>query len=202
MVALDANGGDGAELPECLGCGFVLSLHGKEVFVTTAHALQASSGPSERRYGIVANGGDGLLESVRGVGEFRCLDNKESPARVPDTQDVAVALLLTKAHPEETIAEGCFAKPRKNRTCLVSGIASDGENATFAGLVYKDDHEGLHRFSFPQAIDAERWAGLSGAPCFDDKGRLVGMLVRAVAEQGTVLVMPVERILELAEELV
>lgn len=50
-------------------------------------------------------------------------------------------------------------------------------------------------FKSLQPVQIEQWAGLSGSPFFSEDGELIGMIIRAVEQNDTVLVLPIGKIM-------
>lgn len=57
------------------------------------------------------------------------------------------------------------------------------------------NYDGDYIFNYPQTVYQAFWAGISGAPVIDEGGRLVGVVVRAVSENNTIIVKPISEIL-------
>lgn len=70
-------------------------------------------------------------------------------------------------------------------------------NAIHLDLSYSGNNnfDGDYIFNYPERVYNSLWAGLSGAPVIDENGKLVGLVVRAVADNNTIIVKPISEIL-------
>lgn len=131
-----------------------------------------------------------------------------------DLQDGTNNIILVNAGLNKIIIpEERFNLDIPNDPCIVSGTVMnkiiqltdgrkqlDRKNVYHQDLMYsgKKNNDGdyiFHTASYDDVLNS-LWEGLSGGPVIDICGRLVGILVRAVKENNTVIVKPISEILK------
>ena len=93
--------------------------------------------------------------------------------------------------------------------CLVTGLIQNDivrsmcierKAAIHKNLQFKElDCDGYYVMSYPKSVKREEWAGLSGAPVFNNKGGCIGMIIRGAEGYDTVTVVPIHKILKLID---
>lgn len=159
--------------------------------------------------------------------EFDLLD--ELSIEIPDMKDISFAILPdTFQYPfltheltvngveiipagklKRTITSDCVTEPSNDDiylvagcVCwnLVNGVRLDRKNAIHAKLKLRNiDKEGNYILKYPVPVVYVDWAGLSGAPVFNNDRRLIGMLTGVNDKDDTVCVMPMKRITHLMD---
>ena len=97
----------------------------------------------------------------------------------------------------------------KDDFCLVTGLVQNDivrsmcierKAAIHEDLQLKElDRDGYYVMSYPKSVKREEWAGLSGAPVFNDKGDCIGMIIRGAEGYDTITVVPIHKILKLID---
>lgn len=97
----------------------------------------------------------------------------------------------------------------KDDFCLVTGLVQNDivrsmcierKAAIHIDLQLKElDCDGYYVMSYPKSVKLEEWAGLSGAPVFNDKGGCIGMIIRGTEGYDTITVVPIHKILNLID---
>lgn len=77
-----------------------------------------------------------------------------------------------------------------------NGIRFSPLNAIYCGLEYVETIDNLFHLKYPQTIDYQQWAGLSGSPVFNNEGKLLGMLLRVEDGGHAVWVKPISEIVK------
>lgn len=75
------------------------------------------------------------------------------------------------------------------------GIQWQRCNVIHDELTFERESDGMFVFKSPAPIQIEQWEGLSGSPFFSQNGKLIGMIIRAVEVDDTVLVFPISKIM-------
>ena len=57
----------------------------------------------------------------------------------------------------------------------------------------------MFHVKYPQIIDYQQWAGLSGSPVFNNEGKLLGMLLRVEDGGHAVWIKPISEIVKLLD---
>lgn len=114
-------------------------------------------------------------------------------------------LIVPNGTPKLNVQSECIVPIDENDSFMVAGCVRnhivDGEwhryNAMYDGLTVKERlSEGLVYMSIGnQNNDIKNWEALSGAPVYNQEGRLVGMMLRMSPKDRHVLVMPMDMIL-------
>lgn len=104
------------------------------------------------------------------------------------------------------IKEECVTRLACDDYCLVEGCVQWDVNDTIRlhrkNAIHQDltldsiDSNGNYKLKYPNRVVYGDWAGLSGAPVFNDKSRLVGMIIEINEVEGTILVVPMEKIMK------
>lgn len=98
----------------------------------------------------------------------------------------------------------------KDDFCLVTGLVQNKivktmwiqrKAAIHVDLQLRElDRDGYYVMSYPKPVKREEeWAGLSGAPVFNHKGRCIGMIIRVTEDYDMVTVVPIDKILKLID---
>ena len=80
-----------------------------------------------------------------------------------------------------------------------NGIRFSPLNAVYCGLKYIETENNLFHLKYPQIIDYQQWAGLSGSPVFNNEGKLLGMLLRVEDGGHAVWIKPISEIVKLLD---
>lgn len=78
-----------------------------------------------------------------------------------------------------------------------NGIRFSPLNVVYCGLEYVETKDNLFHLKYPQTIDCQQWAGLSGSSVFNNEGKLLGMLLRVEDGGHAVWVKPISEIIKL-----
>lgn len=85
-------------------------------------------------------------------------------------------------------------------------VVNNYTNAIYADMSFSCySPEGNVIMHVPFDVDSKKWEGLSGSPVFSDMtdgGKLVGMLIRAVNDNNTCVVIPIKKIIEILEKVI
>lgn len=131
-----------------------------------------------------------------------------------DLRDVDNNVIVDKGLEKICFREAAFNLEDPYGYCLVTGTVrnkivdvsvADGTerkelnrmNAVHLDLTYSGskNYDGDYIFNYPHTVYQAFWAGISGAPVIDESRRLVGIVVRAVSENNTIIVKPISEIL-------
>ncbi len=91
-----------------------------------------------------------------------------------------------------------------NRYLVAGTVCNEIKNSTILNrinILHEDliferlDNDGYAILKIPGLVDIQYWAGLSGAPIFDDNGLLAGMLIRGPEKEPFVTAVPIEKII-------
>lgn len=146
-------------------------------------------------------------------------------AMIPDLKDIAFSLIKEGSslqYPFQThelrlesqimvpaglekycLTEATFALPTTNKKYIVMGAIQNNNrgiqwqrcNVIHGELTFECESDGMFVFKSLQPVQIEQWAGLSGSPFFSEDGELIGMIIRAVEQNDTVLVLPIGKIM-------
>ena len=146
-------------------------------------------------------------------------------AMIPDLKDIAFSLIkedssfespflthelrledqiMVPAGSEKLcLKKDSFGEPTMDKKYIVMGAIQNNKrgiqwqrcNVIHDGLTFQYESDGIFVFKCPQPIQIEQWAGLSGSPFFSENGELIGMIIRAVEVDNTVLVLPIREIM-------
>ena len=146
-------------------------------------------------------------------------------AMIPDLKDIAFSLIKEGSslqYPFQThelrlqnqimVPAGCdkfyltkksFALPTTDKKYIVMGAIQNNNrgiqwqrcNVIHGELTFERESDGMFVFKSLQPVQIEQWAGLSGSPFFSEDGELIGMIIRAVEQNDTVLVLPIGKIM-------
>lgn len=104
------------------------------------------------------------------------------------------------------IKEECVTRLTGDDYCLVEGcvhwdvkdaIRLCRENAIHQDLTLESiDSNGNYKLKYANHVVYDDWAGLSGAPVFNDKVQLIGMVIEVNVTDDTILVFPMEKIMK------
>ncbi len=98
-----------------------------------------------------------------------------------------------------------------NRYFVAGTICNEIQNSTVLTrknvlhgnlLFEKMNNEGYAILKIPELIDIQYWAGLSGAPIFDDNGLLAGMLIRGPEFEPYITAVPIQKIIWFLETII
>ncbi len=91
------------------------------------------------------------------------------------------------------LVEGCVH-------CEIKGMRFIRCNAIHQDMTLKGtDNDGYYVLKHSCPVVYKDWAGLSGAPVFNNNGRLIGMVIRVDESQDTITVVPMKKITELMD---
>jgi len=115
--------------------------------------------------------------------------------------------LLSKGNCKILISSDVIDIPSKNRKYLVSGEINHQISGVFLksnlvshqSISFSKEEQDFYTFHTPSVISLSNWKGLSGAPFFDDKGSVVGMLTDVKVGYHIIHVLPFNRIIPLLE---
>lgn len=146
-------------------------------------------------------------------------------AMIPDLKDIAFSLIKEGSslqYPFQThelqlegqimvpaglekycLTEATFALPTTDKKYIVMGAIQNNNrgiqwqrcNVIHGELTFERESDGMFVFKSLQPVQIEQWAGLSGSPFFSEDGELIGMIIRAVEQNDTVLVLPIGKIM-------
>lgn len=118
-------------------------------------------------------------------------------------------IIVSAGEPKGYIPTEMFLEhPSKDKLYVVAGIIlrvhQNGIrfsplNAVYCGLEYVETIDNLFHLEYPQIIDYQQWAGLSGSPVFNNEGKLLGMLLRVEDGGHAVWVKPISEIVKLLD---
>lgn len=123
--------------------------------------------------------------------ELRIEDEIIVPAGEPKGFITTELFLEYPSKDELYVVAGTILKVHQN------GIRFSPLNAVYCGLEYVETIDNLFHLKYPQIIDYQQWAGLSGSPVFNNEGKLLGMLLRVEDGGHAVWVKPISEIVKL-----
>lgn len=147
---------------------------------------------------------------------------------IPDMEDISFAILpnsfknpfltnelkiedkiLVPCGKEKIIIKSeCLDEIKETDYCLVESCVHwnlDGIKLNRSNCIYQDlkldgiDAQGDIILKYPFKIIHKDWAGISGAPVFNDSGRLIGMIIEVSEHNDTIKVIPMKKILKLMD---
>lgn len=170
-----------------------------------------------------------LITPIGGIFSFdKCDITDKLSFIIPDMKDISFAILpnsfkypflthelraeeqiIVPAGEEKIIISSkCVTELRDTDYCLIEGCVQwDIKGARFfrCNAIHQDlslegtDSNGYYVLKHSGPVVYKDWAGLSGGPVFNDKGRLVGMAIEVNDKKDTVTVVPMKKITELMD---
>lgn len=121
-------------------------------------------------------------------------------ALIDDNQQVVVPEKKEKL----IISHEIITEPRKEDYYIIAGVVMvqivDNQinrcNAVHQDLKYERMQDDLIVLKYPEKVIYEHWAGLSGSPVLNQKGKLLGMAIRVNCKKNEVIVVPMKKILQ------
>lgn len=148
---------------------------------------------------------------------------------IPDMKDITFAILpnsfkypflthelrvnnsvIVAAGKEKLIINShCMAELKDTDYCLIEGCVQwdikDGIKFFRCNAIHQDltlysiDVDGYYNLKYSGPVKYDEWAGLSGGPVFNDKFKLIGMVISVNEVKDTVRVVPMKKITELMD---
>lgn len=120
-------------------------------------------------------------------------------------------LIVEDKEPKLFLHTTSISEISENSTYIVGGTVKNDiknscviyrENVCHADLKFHAiEKDGNILLETPEEPKIENWSGLSGAPVFNDKGLLVGMLLRGPVTEPIITVMPIKKIMHFLEQI-
>lgn len=132
----------------------------------------------------------------------------EEPFFTSELKDTNDTILVPAGKEKIIIKEDCVIEIESTDRCIVggcvlwntNGVKLDRCNAIHDGMVLKEiNAEGYYVLKYHEPVIVEHWKGISGAPVFNQVGRLIGMLIEVDENNDTVVVVPMKSIMRLMD---
>lgn len=166
-----------------------------------------------------------LLTPIKGIFSFDLFDLNDVLPEIPILEDIAFSIVTGKIEvpfythelidrdgnvivpagkeklyiKEESVTEMDFSDYYIVGSCVkwnIEGIRLDYLNVVHEDLAFKEvNADGYYVLKYPEPVIKEYWQGVSGAPVFNQLGRLVGMLIEVNEIDDTVVVVPMKKIM-------
>ena len=138
-----------------------------------------------------------------------CKVDEELEACVTIELRIENEIIVSAGEPKGFITTELFLEhPSKDELYVITGtilkvhqngIRFSPLNAVYCGLKYIETENNLFHLKYPQIIDYQQWAGLSGSPVFNNEGKLLGMLLRVEDGGHAVWIKPISEIVKLLD---
>lgn len=112
---------------------------------------------------------------------------------VPSGEQKLIIPSTNIAEPEE----GSFYLVESTVENKIKGLNNHRRNAIHQDSQYTGIKDGDYIFDYPDGVRLNEWLAISGAPFFDNRCRLIGMVIQANDHNNTIRVVPAHTIIKL-----